>query len=170
MVRRLAPGGPGQRAGLKPDDVIERIDGQPVRNFLSWEKAQLDLAPGASLTLTVRRDGGPQDLTLAAVDPPSASAERVNLRDLSLITVTPAIQVERQLAAGRGALVVAAGPSWQNAFGIQPGDVIVRINNYVIGQAEEVSRIVQYLSGRTTLTFWFVRGSQVMAGQAWGTP
>ncbi|MFI5206839.1 MAG: trypsin-like peptidase domain-containing protein [Gemmatimonadales bacterium] len=170
LVRRLAPGGPGERAGLKPDDMIERIDGQPVRNFLSWEKAQLDLASGDNLTLTVRREGGQETVTMAAVDPPSASAERVNLRDLSLITVTPAIQVERQLAAGRGALVVTAGPTWQNAFGIQAGDVIVRINNYVISQAEEVSRIVQYLSGRTTLTLWFVRGNQVMAGQAWGTP
>ena len=150
--------------------MIERVDGQPVRNFLSWEKAQPDLAPGASVTLTVRREGASQDLTIAAVDPPSASAARVNLRDLSLITVTPAIQVERQLATGRGALVVAAGPSWQSAFGIQPGDVIVRINNWVIASAEDVGRIVQYAAGRTTLTCWFVRGTQVMAGQAWGTP
>jgi len=111
VVRRVAPGGPGARAGLRAGDLIERISGAPMRNFLSWERILLDLAPGDTMTVAVRRTGGVQDLALAAAELPSASAERVSLRDLTLITVTTAIQAERRLASGRGALVLAVGPA-----------------------------------------------------------
>jgi serine protease Do len=171
LVRRVAPGGPGDRAGLKAGDLVERINGEPLRNFLSWEKSLLDLAPGDRLRVTVRRpDNSAQEVALESTDLPSVNAERVNLRDLSLITVTPAIQAERQLAAARGALVVSAGPTWQRTLGLQPGDVILQINNYAINQAEQVGQVVQYLQGKSVMRFYVARGGQVVWSDAWGTP
>ena len=170
VVRRVAPGGPGAAAALKPGDVIERANGQVLRNFLGWEKALLDLAPGDTLRLTVQRAGGDRDVSLAATDLPSASAERVTLRDLALVTVTPDIQAERGLAVGRGALVVTAGPGWQRTLGLQPGDVIVQINNFAIARAEQVQQVVSYLSGRQAMRFFFARGGQLISADMWGTP
>ena len=171
-VRRVAAGGPGFLAGLQPGDLIARINGVAVRNYLSWEKALLDVAPGDSIHLTVQRVGGAaRELAVGATDLPSASAERINLRDLSLITVTPAIQVERQLAAGRGALVISAGPSWQRALGVQAGDVILQINNYVINRAEDVGQVVQYLQGKSpVMRFFFTHGDQVRWVDMSGAP
>jgi serine protease Do len=169
VVQRVAPGGPAYRS-LRPGERIERIDGVVVRNFLSWEKALLDIAPGDTLHLGVRHADTLREVAVVAADLPSASATRVNLRDLTLITMTPAIQAERQLASGRGALVVAAGPAWQAALAIQPGDVILQINNYAIQSAEQVGQVVSYLQGRTTMRFFFVRGDQVIYADLWGTP
>jgi len=169
VVQRVAPGGPGYRT-LKQGDRIERVDGDVVRNFLTWEKVLLDLAPGDTLHLLVRRGEGPQDVAIVAADLPSASAARVNLRDLTLISVTPAIQAERQLATGQGALVVEAGPAWQSALALQPGDVIVQINTYPIRTAEQVGQVVGYLQGRSAMRFFFVRGDQVIYADLWGTP
>jgi len=170
LVRRVAPGGPGAAAGLKQGDVIERVNGQVLRNFLGWEKALVDLGPGDILRLALQRTGGGGDVSLTASDLPSASAERVNLRDLELITVTPNIQAERGLATSRGALVVAAGPGWQRTLGLQQGDVIVQINNYTVARAEQVQQFVQYLGGRSAMRFYFARGDQLIYADMWGTP
>jgi serine protease Do len=170
LVRRVAPGGPGAAAGLKQGDVIEQVNGQLLRNFLGWEKALVDLAPGDRLRLVLQRTGGNGDVSLTATDLPSASAERVNLRDLELITVTPNIQAERGLATLRGALVVAAGPGWQRTLGLQSGDVIVQINNYAVARAEQVQQIIQYLGGRAAMRFYFARGDQLIYADMWGTP
>ena len=163
QVRRVSPGSPGAQAGLRNGDLVDRINGVPVRNFLSWEKALLDLGADDTLRLTIRRAGATQEITVTAGPSPSATAEQVNLQDLTLITVTPAIMSERSLATSRGALVVAAGPSWQRTLGIQPGDVIIQINNYVIAAAENVGTAVDYLRARNSLMrFAYVRGSTVI--------
>jgi len=170
QVRRVAPGGPGDAAGLKTGDIIERAEGQPLRNFLAWERVLLDLSPGDTVHLTVSRSDGGREVEVAATDLPSASAERVSIRDLTLITVTPAIQAERQLATGRGALVLAAGPSWQRALGLQPGDVIVQINSAVIATADQVGQVLGYLRGRGGVRFYFTRGDQLVYGDLWAVP
>ena len=170
-VTRVAPDGPGARGGIRANDQIDRINGVPVRNFLAWEKTLLDLGIGDTVQLSLQRQGTRETVTLRATDLPSANAERVNVRDLALITVTSAIQAERRLAANRGALVVQAGPSWQRTIGIQPGDVIVQINNYVIAQAEQVGQVLDYLRSKSSgMRFFYVRGEQVMSADMWGTP
>ena len=170
VVRRVAPGGPGAAAGLKPGDLISRAAGQVLRNFLGWERVMLDLEPNDTLPLIVQRGGVDRDVSLRAGDVPSASAERVNLQDLQLITVTPDIQTERRLATSRGALVVAAGTGWQRTLGVQAGDVILQINNYTIARAEQVQQVVAYLQGRAAMRFYFARGDQVIYADLWGTP
>jgi len=170
VVRRVAPNGPGIAAALKPGDLIVRADGQVLRNFLGWERVLVDLVPGDTVRVAVTRGGVTRDASLVAVEPPSASAERVNLQDLQLITVTADIQAERRLAVGRGALVVSAGPTWQSTLGLQPGDVIVQINNYTITQAEQVQQVVSYLRGRSAMRFVFARGDQVTYADLWGAP
>jgi len=171
LVRRVAPGGPGAAAGLQPGDLIEQVNGHLQRNFLSWENVLLDLAPGDTLRLTTKRGQAALTRTLVASDLPSESASRVNLRDLTLITVTTAIQSERGLATGRGALVVSASPPWQRALGLLAGDVIVQINNYVIATAEQVGQVVDYLrSKQLPMRFFFVRGDQVVSADMWNTP
>jgi serine protease Do len=170
QVTRVAPGSPGQRAGIRKDDLIEQAGGRVLRNFLAWERVVLDLAPGDTLRLVLRRGDVAREVVLTATDLPSASAEVVNLADLSLMTVTPAIQAERQLGTGRGALVVAAGPQWQAAVGLLPGDVILQVNNYVIGTAEQVGQVVSYLRGRGPMRFYYLRGDQVRWADVWGGP
>jgi serine protease Do len=166
-LRRVAPGGPGDQAGLKPGDVIERVSGQPIRNFLNWEKALLDLGIGDTLRVAVHRGAEIQELSVAAVEPPSETAARVSFRDLSLVTVTPAIRAERRLSAQRGALVVAAGPEAQRSLGILAGDVIVQINNAVVTRAEQVTQLIDYYRGRGPIRVFFERGGRLGYADFW---
>jgi putative serine protease PepD len=53
----LVPGGPADKAGLEPGDVIVALDGHPVEGSSGLIVAIRSKRPGDSVTLTVRRDG-----------------------------------------------------------------------------------------------------------------
>ena len=157
VVQHVAPGSPGDGAGISEGDTIIRVGSRPVRNFLDWEAALLDLGVGDTLHIAVRRADGISALAVQSTELPSERAQRVSLGDLELVTVTPAIQAERQLASTRGALVVAAGPETQQNIGLAPGDVVLRINNEDITDAEQVKKVIAYFRNRGEVTLWFER-------------
>ena len=158
-IRAVADGGPGDAAGLRPGDVIMRAGDRPVRNFLDWEAALLDLRAGDTLHVAVRQGDETRLATLRAVELPSERATRVSLGDLQLITVTPAIQGERQLGIGRGALVVQAGPS----SALAAGDVVLQINNIKITSAEQVQQVIRYYRGKGwPMRFVILRGGSII--------
>jgi len=75
-------GSPAAAAGLKSDDLIEKIDGQPAHSLALWEvEAKLAGKPGRRVSLLVVRDGKPRRRTLEIVagswTPKAPSAARV---------------------------------------------------------------------------------------------
>ena len=58
------PGGPADKAGLKPGDVILSLNGKPVTNPDALVVGIRALDVGDKVTLTVRRDGKDQDVTM----------------------------------------------------------------------------------------------------------
>ncbi|WP_087930435.1 S1C family serine protease [Streptomyces albireticuli] len=53
----VTPGGPGDAAGIRPRDVIKKVDGVPVRSGQELIVKIRSHRPGDRLTLTVERDG-----------------------------------------------------------------------------------------------------------------
>ncbi|MCK7624119.1 trypsin-like peptidase domain-containing protein [Streptomyces sp. RS10V-4] len=60
----VTPGGPGARAGLRPGDVITRVDGAPVHSGEELIIKVRSHRPGDVLTLTVQRDGAERSVRL----------------------------------------------------------------------------------------------------------
>ena len=60
----LLPGGPAEKAGLQPGDVITAVDGQPVATYEEFVVAIRSHAPGDQVTLTVKRDGQTQQVAV----------------------------------------------------------------------------------------------------------
>ena len=80
---------------------------------------------------------------------PEVSAQKVQvLRELELVTLTPAIRAERGIRSEKGALVYKASDRITQEVQIQAGDVIVAINRTLIGSAEDASRALDYYAGR----------------------
>ena len=48
---------PAEAAGIKPNDIIMSLNGQPVGRFIMLRRELLGLSPGAELTLTIFREG-----------------------------------------------------------------------------------------------------------------
>jgi S1-C subfamily serine protease len=106
----------------------------------------MDLRAGDRLELTV--EGQPRTIALEAVAYPSVTAERVRvLSDIELITVTPQIQVERNLTSADGALIADISSELQSQLGLGPGDVIVQINRTRIRSAEDAASALRIAAG-----------------------
>jgi serine protease Do len=142
--------------------VITRARNRPIRNRFDWDAALLDLRVGEEAPLVLRRGGGDVAVSVTVADLPEVTAPKVQvLRELELISLTPAIRAERAIAASRGALVYRTSERMTAELGLQPGDVIVQINRTPVGSAEDVSRAVDYYAGRGPIRLFFERQGQI---------
>jgi serine protease Do len=64
VVRRVEPGSAADRAGIRRNDVIVEIDGQPVTSVASFSKAISKLKSGDTALIVVQRGDRTQVLTL----------------------------------------------------------------------------------------------------------
>jgi len=149
VVSRVTPGSPADKAGIRPGDVILREGDRVVHNPFDWNAALLDLRVGQAARLHVKRGTREMDVDVNIADVPELNAPKVQvLRDLQLVTVTPAIAAERQLHRQSGALIYDITQDASDQTGLQKGDVIVQINRRNITSAEDVARVVNGIGSR----------------------
>jgi type II secretory pathway component PulC len=105
----------------------------------------LEVRVGDEVRVGVGPDGD-RAVRIVPVNLPSLSAERISvLEAFELVTLTPAIRAERGLTNERGALIVGVSEQVQRTLGLREGDLIVAINRFEVGSAEEAARIMQRL-------------------------
>ncbi|VWB96389.1 peptidase [Burkholderia lata] len=132
LVTSVDSGGPAAKAGMRAGDVIVGINGTVVSDSTHLPATVADLSPGTKIDLDYWRDHavrhatlvlssiGTHDLSVNTMNRASAGAYGLGLRDLT--------RDEEQAAGVWGGVRVerSRGPA---AFaGIEPGDIILRIN------------------------------------------
>lgn len=158
VVRTVVPGSPADRAGMREGDQIVRAGAKAVRNVFEWEAQRLDLRVGETVPLTVRRGGREVTLNVTVADLPEVNAPKVTvMREIQVVTITPAIAAEKQLRTNRGALVVNVSDRIRDDIGLQAGDAIVQINQFQIQQASDVTRALETYGGRSMIRLVFER-------------
>ncbi len=75
LVSQVSPGGPAEKGGVKPGDVILEFNGRPVTDTADLQKMVAATKPGTSVGLKVVRDGKEQTLH-ATVEELDLDAER----------------------------------------------------------------------------------------------
>ena len=162
LVAAVTPGSPAQRAGIRPGDLILRERTRVIRNRFDWDATLLDLRVGEQAPLVLRRHGKELPVTVTIADLPEVTAPKVQvLRELEVVTLTPAIRAERGVRSPRGALIYRASDRIAAELFIQAGDVIVQINRTPVASAEDVSRALDYYSGRGPIRLFFERQGQI---------
>ena len=162
VVRNVVPGSPAAKSGLRPGDTIVTAGTRAMRNPFDWEAELLDLRVGESVSLKVMRGGRQQTINVAVADLPEVSAEKVQvLREMELVTLTPAIRVERGIRSPQGAVVYKTTDRVAEELGLQAGDVIVQVNRTTIASADEAARAIDYYGGRGPIQLFFERGGRV---------
>lgn len=63
-IEELTPGSPGAKAGLKPDDLVSFVDGEPIYSIKAFNDYIKKTKPGMTLRLEVRRGDNLQTIEL----------------------------------------------------------------------------------------------------------
>ncbi|MET0265664.1 MAG: DegQ family serine endoprotease [Duganella sp.] len=147
LVSSVERGGPADKAGLKPGDVVRSMNGRKVVSSADLP-AMVGLAqPGSKAKMEIWRQGKLVTLeaTLGNLNDKVAVAEVAEQGSakarlgLSLRPLDPAERRDSGLPGGL--LIEGAGGAAQNA-GVQPGDVLLSVNGYAVNSVDQVRQVV----------------------------
>ncbi|MBA3341239.1 MAG: trypsin-like peptidase domain-containing protein [Gemmatimonadaceae bacterium] len=162
VISAVVPGSPAARAGIATGDVLLRSRDRVMRTPYDWEAERLELRVGEDVPLLVRRGNREIAATVRVADLPEVNAPKVTvLREIQLVTLTPAIRAERGIRRASGALVQTVSARVAEQLGIQPGDLILQINRVPIADAESAARALDYYGGRGAIAMYFERQGRV---------
>jgi serine protease Do len=162
-IHEIVPGSPAADAGLQVGDVLLRASDRVLHNAYDWDAELLELHVDDVVPLVVRRGGKDIQLKVKVADFPEVNAQRVSvLRDLELISLTPAIRAERNIKNSHGALIATVTQAVSTNLGIQSGDVIVQINNIPVTDAQQAKRVLESLSGSGPVRMWVERDGRTL--------
>jgi serine protease Do len=146
LISDVQPGAPAQKAGLKPGDIVLRVNDEPVDRISDLSGAISHQSPGDEATLTVWRGRKEQQIKvpveevkepetrMAEERPPSRSKEGERLG----LLVRPLAPEEKRAARTEGSVVVerAGGPAAR--AGVERGDIVLAVNDKPIRSVEEL--------------------------------
>jgi serine protease Do len=162
VVVAVEPGAPAEKAGVQIGDVVLAWNGKKIDDPNELPRLVAAIKPGADATMTVWRTGKPQTLRVsvgevtadadAKADPPAKETNRLGLAVREL----PASE-RKTLGVDFGVLVTdvnrtdAGGP-------IQPGDVIVAVNQSKFSSVEEFDKLIAATQKGDTVALLVRRG------------
>lgn len=162
VVSSVVPGSPAERAGIQRGDVLVQSRERQIHSAYDWEAERLDMRVGEDVPLVLRRGSRESKIDVKVADLPEVNAPKVTvLREIQLVTLTPAIRAERNIRRANGALVQSVSPRVADQLGIQAGDVILQINRVPVADAESAARALDYYAGRGAIVMYIERQGQV---------
>ncbi len=173
LVGGLTPGGPAEKAGIEPGDIIVKINDEKVKSDQGLRLAVAEKRPGSKLNVTVLRDGNrmdfeveldefPEDPAMASYGSPYGPSARDDrfpknsaLEGVQVMDSEKAPDEFRLPDDLRGAVVVdIQSESIAAESGLQVGDVILEINRERVRSGREAVEAARGLEGRTLLRVW----------------
>jgi serine protease Do len=137
LVAEVEPGSPGEKAGLSAGDVILSVDGVDVLSSRDLPRIVARHAPGSKVTLRVQHRNAQRsvDVVLDSLDQKERGAQA------SPAKATPPtdLGVELRDARGGGAVVERVRPHSAASDQLEPGDVILSVNQAKVASAKEAA-------------------------------
>ncbi|MGD0504535.1 MAG: Do family serine endopeptidase [Steroidobacteraceae bacterium] len=148
LISAVEPQSPGEKAGLKPGDVITSVNGRNIDHSYDLPTVISQLRPGTEAKLGVWHDRKATEVTVKTVlleDTPAQAARNNGAEDdggkLGL-AVRPLEPNEQRELHTHGRLVVeeVTGPAL--AAGLQAGDVVLGVNGAGVSTVADLKREV----------------------------
>ncbi|WP_233849283.1 trypsin-like peptidase domain-containing protein [Paraburkholderia sp. HD33-4] len=132
LVSSVDPRGPAATSGLRPGDVIVKINGAAVPDSTQLPLTVADLTPGTSVRLAYWRDNAMHAATVtlgrlnAAADEPAAIAQATAPDGLTVRGLTAQ---ERRDAGVESGVRVEKSTGAAALAGVEPGDIILMVDS-----------------------------------------
>lgn len=159
LVKYVVPRSPADRAGLRRGDVLQSIDGQPIRQGFDYAVKMVTHQPGDSVRLTVDRRGRKKDFRLTIEHQPKPEGAQLARKTfgLQLEPIDPDVARKLDIEPDAGLFVtgiVRGSPA--DLAGIAPGDLLVQLGRYHVCKLDTVGRLLDTLQpgDRVYASFW----------------
>ncbi|HEX4389620.1 MAG TPA: DegQ family serine endoprotease [Steroidobacteraceae bacterium] len=155
LVASVEKGGPAQKAGIEPGDVILKLNGQLLTDSNELPSLVAALAPGTVVNLEIWHNHAARtvSVTLGSLEEKRTASAHAAQQDggklgLALRPLSPEEQRQSGMKSG---LVVerSSGPAAE--AGIQSGDVVIAANGTPVTSAEELRSLVEKSKGHIAL-------------------
>ena len=174
LVNSVEKGGPAEKAGVEPGDIILKVDGREVSNSNTLPRIITQVRPGTKVTLTVWRAGAQRDIAVTVAEmkeeaptaqrrngtPPPKEKAKPNRMGLVLSDLTPEQRKEADVKAG---VLVEDIPGGVRG-NVQPGDVILSVSSRGVTTeartAAQVNELLAKLEKGESVTLRLKRGDQ----------
>jgi Do/DeqQ family serine protease len=149
LIKEVYPGGPLSKAGVKPGEVVQTVDGVAVDDMQSLNYRTATHRAGESVKMHIAAGKAGRDVNVTLVLPPESPprevatiAGRNPLTGARIENVSPATAIELQLdVMTKGVAIVSVGPNGFAArYNFQPGDIIRSLNGASINRTGELVR------------------------------
>ncbi|WP_343655632.1 DegQ family serine endoprotease [Paraburkholderia caribensis] len=168
LVSSVEPGGPADKAGVQPGDIILKFNGHNVDTATDLPRMVGDTKPGTKATITLWRKGQTRELPVtvaemqpdktAKVDPKKAPTPKPRASNALGVAVSdiPADQM-KTLKLRNGVQVDAVdGPAAR--VGLQRGDIILRVGDTDITSAKQFDEMTSHLDPSKMVALLVRRG------------
>lgn len=150
LVNSVEKGGPAEKAGIEPGDVILRFNGKAVNSSEDLPRIVGGTKPGAKTTVQVWRNKAGRDLQITVAElqddrakqsrrggkPPGAAPTQFGL---TLSELTDARRNELKLEGG---VVVENAQGAAGRAGIRRGDIILSVNNQLVNSVDHFIQLM----------------------------
>jgi len=172
LVGSVEPGGPAEKAGIEPGDIILKFNGREIEKASDLPRMVGDTKPGTKVPLQLWRKGATRDVSItvtelepetrakarstpSAKDEATAQATKPNALGLIVNDIPDARLKELKVKSGVE-VEVADGPAMR--AGIRPGDIILRLGDTDVTGARQFNDLVKGLDKNRIAAVFVRRG------------
>jgi len=170
LIAGVEKGGPADKAGLLPGDIITKFDGKAIGISSDLPRTVGTTKPGKTVPVEILRKGSAKTLTVAVGEMPTDPAEMVsqsksspkteaNRIGLILKELTPA---QKKRLNGKNGLLVIDSTGVAAQAGIRRGDVILGLNNTESQSVELFNKQINTAPVGNTIAILVLRGDNTL--------
>lgn len=170
-VNAVEKGGPAEKAGIEPGDVILKYDGKPVTNSSDLPRLVASTKPGTKAVVQIWRNGAARDVSVTVGEAqeekapvragrnPKSSDKQANR--LGLVVSELTAEQRRELKTNGGLLIEDVRGGSQRAD-LRPGDIILALIHKgattEIKSAEQFNKLLSGFDKGSSITLLVRRG------------
>jgi len=168
LVSSVEPGGPADKAGIQPGDIILKFNGHSVDTATDLPRMVGDTKPGTKTSITIWRKGQTRDLPVTIAEmqpdkttradakkPPAPKPQATNALGIAVSDI-PADQLKTLKIRNGVQVDVVDGPAAR--VGMQKGDVIMRVGDTDVTSAKQFDELTAHLDPQKMVALLVRRG------------